>query len=316
VLVEEQFTQFGADPEAKRCSMVFTLKLKSCISMYFVQQGVQVRTLHATKRFPFLGYAGWKQDTRWDRKQRVADVVKQLSVCHHMVDTQAGSDIRGMEKLLSILSTPSVHGCFECWLLGVRIANKMVYCGHHVHLPLGHPLRAIIAKLNNPTREARNANNILAPAPRTSEQIKQVGLGQQQACSCLVVMLLYCVDASQGQCMHFNSFYSYKKLISAQLNHLHTCCLLQACGSHLMGTMRTPCRHQPPTRQPRLQLRQRQKVTRKTTPKAGLPPSVAGQQLQKRLMMTAVTVTTTRMRRRQPAMTQQTPMQEHPAPPR
>jgi hypothetical protein len=43
VLVEEQFTQFGADPEAKRCSMVFTLQLESCISMYFVQQGLQVR---------------------------------------------------------------------------------------------------------------------------------------------------------------------------------------------------------------------------------------------------------------------------------
>jgi hypothetical protein len=78
VLVEEQFTQFRTDSEAKRCALVFTLQLESCISMYYAQKGVQVRTIHATKRFPFLGYAGWKQDTRWDRKQRVAAEVSKL----------------------------------------------------------------------------------------------------------------------------------------------------------------------------------------------------------------------------------------------
>jgi hypothetical protein len=78
VLIEEQYTQFLADSEAKRCALVFTLQLESCISMYFVQKGVQVRTIHATKPFPFLGYAGWKQDTRWDRKQRVAAEVSKL----------------------------------------------------------------------------------------------------------------------------------------------------------------------------------------------------------------------------------------------
>jgi hypothetical protein len=78
VLIEEQFTQFSADPEAKRVSMVFTLQLESCISMYFVQQGIEVRTIHSTKRFPFLGYAGWKSDTRWNRKQRVAAEVSSM----------------------------------------------------------------------------------------------------------------------------------------------------------------------------------------------------------------------------------------------
>jgi hypothetical protein len=78
VLIEEQYTQFRADSEAKRCALVFTLRLESCTSMYFVQKGVQVRTIHATKRFPFLGYAGWKQNTRWDRKQRVAAEVSKL----------------------------------------------------------------------------------------------------------------------------------------------------------------------------------------------------------------------------------------------
>lgn len=77
VLIEEQFTQFQAD-SAKRCSLVFTLQLESCISMYFVQQGIEVRTIHSTKRFPFLGYQGWKQDARWDQKQRVAAEVSNL----------------------------------------------------------------------------------------------------------------------------------------------------------------------------------------------------------------------------------------------
>jgi hypothetical protein len=78
VLIEEQFTQFREEPEKDRFKMVFTLQLESCISMYFVQQGIEVRTIHSTKRFPFLGYAGWKSDTRWDRKQRVAAEVSSL----------------------------------------------------------------------------------------------------------------------------------------------------------------------------------------------------------------------------------------------
>jgi hypothetical protein len=49
VLIEEQFTKFKADPEAKRHTLVFTLQLESCIRMYFVQKGMQVRTIHATK---------------------------------------------------------------------------------------------------------------------------------------------------------------------------------------------------------------------------------------------------------------------------
>jgi hypothetical protein len=78
VLIEEQFTQFKTDPEAKQFQMVFTIQMESCISMYYLQQGIEVRTIHSTKRFAFLGYAGWKSDTRWRRKQHVADVVSTL----------------------------------------------------------------------------------------------------------------------------------------------------------------------------------------------------------------------------------------------
>lgn len=88
VLIEEQFTQFKADPEAKRHTLVFTLQLECCISMYFVQKGMQVRTIHATKRFPFLGYEGWKQDTRWARKQRVTTSVSTLLDPEQRICTQ------------------------------------------------------------------------------------------------------------------------------------------------------------------------------------------------------------------------------------
>lgn len=55
VLIEEQFTQFKTDPEAKQFQMVFTIQMESCISMYYLQQGIEVRTIHSTKRFAFFG---------------------------------------------------------------------------------------------------------------------------------------------------------------------------------------------------------------------------------------------------------------------
>lgn len=57
---------------------MYHAQLESCISMYYAQRGVQVRTIHARKRFPILDYDKWKQDTRWARKQRVAAEVSKL----------------------------------------------------------------------------------------------------------------------------------------------------------------------------------------------------------------------------------------------
>jgi hypothetical protein len=78
VLIEQQFTLFQNDPEAKRQGLVFPLQLESCIAMYYVQRGVEVKTIHATQRYPFLGIHGWRQDSRWQRKQNVVNSVTQL----------------------------------------------------------------------------------------------------------------------------------------------------------------------------------------------------------------------------------------------
>jgi hypothetical protein len=72
-LIEMQYF----DKEASR-GLVFPLQLESCIGMYFVQKGIPVRIIHATKRYPFLNIQNWKQDTRWRRKQRVVEVVSNI----------------------------------------------------------------------------------------------------------------------------------------------------------------------------------------------------------------------------------------------
>ena len=44
----------------------------------FRAKGNFIRTIHATKRYPFLDVDGWEQDTQWRRKQRVVDVVSNI----------------------------------------------------------------------------------------------------------------------------------------------------------------------------------------------------------------------------------------------
>lgn len=78
VLVEEEFAVFESDKNARKHCEVFNLQLESCIRMYFAQKQIEVRTTHATERFPFLGIHGWRQMTRWDRKQHVTAAVSKL----------------------------------------------------------------------------------------------------------------------------------------------------------------------------------------------------------------------------------------------
>jgi hypothetical protein len=78
VLIEQQFNLYQNDPEAKRQGLVFPLQLESCIAMYYVQRGIEVKTIHATQRYPFLGIHGWRQDSRWQRKQNVVNAVTLL----------------------------------------------------------------------------------------------------------------------------------------------------------------------------------------------------------------------------------------------
>jgi len=40
--------------------------------------GIPIRTIHATKQYPCLDIQGWKQDTRWRRKQCVVEVVSTM----------------------------------------------------------------------------------------------------------------------------------------------------------------------------------------------------------------------------------------------
>jgi Holliday junction resolvasome RuvABC endonuclease subunit len=73
VLVEQQFM----DTDAKQ-GLYFNIQLQMLIEMYYLQKGKAVKTIHATKRYPFLGIHTWKTDTRVARKNKVVRVVSTL----------------------------------------------------------------------------------------------------------------------------------------------------------------------------------------------------------------------------------------------
>jgi Holliday junction resolvasome RuvABC endonuclease subunit len=73
VLVEQQFMDADA-----RAGLYFNIQLQMLIEMYYLQKGRAVKTIHATKRFPFLGIHTWKTDTRAARKSKVIKVVSRL----------------------------------------------------------------------------------------------------------------------------------------------------------------------------------------------------------------------------------------------
>jgi Holliday junction resolvasome RuvABC endonuclease subunit len=71
ILVEQQYM----DTDAKAG---LNIQLQMLIEMYFLQEGRAVKTIHATKRYPFLGIHTWKTDTRAARKNKVVKVVSRL----------------------------------------------------------------------------------------------------------------------------------------------------------------------------------------------------------------------------------------------
>lgn len=73
VLVEQHYF----DSESKG-GLVFNLQLESAVAMYFRAHNIDVRLIHATKRYPFLGIDGWAKNTRYERKKRVVAQVKKL----------------------------------------------------------------------------------------------------------------------------------------------------------------------------------------------------------------------------------------------
>jgi Holliday junction resolvasome RuvABC endonuclease subunit len=73
VLVEQQFM----DADAKQ-GLYFNIQLQMFIEMYYLQKGKAVKTIHATKRYSFLGIHTWKTDTRAARKNKVVRVVSRL----------------------------------------------------------------------------------------------------------------------------------------------------------------------------------------------------------------------------------------------
>jgi Holliday junction resolvasome RuvABC endonuclease subunit len=73
VLVEQQFMDADA-----RAGLYFNIQLQMLIEMYYLQKGRAVKTIHATKRYPFLGIHTWKTDTRAARKNKVVRVVSRL----------------------------------------------------------------------------------------------------------------------------------------------------------------------------------------------------------------------------------------------
>jgi hypothetical protein len=73
VLVEQQFM----DADAK-AGLYFNIQLQMLIEMFYLQKGRAVKTIHATKRYPFLGIHTWKTDTRAARKNKVVKGVCSL----------------------------------------------------------------------------------------------------------------------------------------------------------------------------------------------------------------------------------------------
>lgn len=58
------------------------------------------------------------------------------------------SDLRGMEKLVGISSTPARYGCLHCWWEGFRVGGKTLYCGHQTLLEQNDPLRRYLRDRN------------------------------------------------------------------------------------------------------------------------------------------------------------------------
>jgi hypothetical protein len=73
VLVQQQFMDADA-----RAGLYFNVQLQMLIDMYYLQKGRAVKTIHATKRYSFLGIHTWKTDTRAARKNKVVKVVSRL----------------------------------------------------------------------------------------------------------------------------------------------------------------------------------------------------------------------------------------------
>lgn len=67
--------------------LIYNLQLEAAVAMFFRAHDVPVRLIHATKRCPFLGLDGWKQNTRHERKKRVVAAVKKL-LCPEEPDNQ------------------------------------------------------------------------------------------------------------------------------------------------------------------------------------------------------------------------------------
>lgn len=58
------------------------------------------------------------------------------------------SDLRGMEKLIGISSTPKRCGCLHCWIEGFKVGGKTLYTGHQAFLDRDDPLRQVLFSRN------------------------------------------------------------------------------------------------------------------------------------------------------------------------
>jgi hypothetical protein len=113
----------------------------------------------------------------------------------HVKLVQSLSDMRGIDKLLDLTSVPATYPCFFCWIKGFKAGGqrgKMIYPGHYTMLPEGHPLRAVLAKLNCPPcpqcaphRAEQDPNSLMVPALRTVADISQGLKAPSQQGSCI-----------------------------------------------------------------------------------------------------------------------------------
>lgn len=78
------------------------------------------------------------------------------------------SDLRGMEKLIGISSTPARYGCLHCWWEGFRVGGKTLYCGHQAMLPEDDPLRRYLRDRNGETLTKKDIEN-----PQSAEYIRK-----------------------------------------------------------------------------------------------------------------------------------------------
>jgi hypothetical protein len=154
--------------------LYFNIQLQQCIAMYFLQKGKQVQTIHPTKRYPFLGIHGWRQDSRASRKAKVVRVVSRLldpnstlsgnqfaSRQHNLLDWEAHTQKHDMADALA-----------QCLSYYYRHLTDVLEC-RTVRLGTAGAATPVTQTPRSTSKRQRTAQQDVSPATRLRAQLQR-----------------------------------------------------------------------------------------------------------------------------------------------